>query len=65
MFRGKHVPPIGRFFLFFGNVNTVVNCKEARWDDDHESMRSRGKEEKIVGKEGVGMEEKGGGVCDM
>lgn len=47
MFQGKHVPPI-RGCFFFGNVNTVVNCKEARWDDGHERMRGSGKEKKIV-----------------
>ena len=47
VFRGKHVPPIGGY-LFFGNVNTVVNCKEAHWDDGHERKRGSGKEKKIV-----------------
>ncbi len=41
VFRGKHIPPIGGYF-FFGNVNTVVNCKEARWDDGRERMRGSG-----------------------
>lgn len=34
VFRGKHVPPTGGYFLllffFLGNVNTVVNCEGAR-----------------------------------
>lgn len=61
VFRGKHVPPIGGYF-FFGNVNSVVNCKGARWDDDHERMRGSGKEKKIVGiAEGLfGRRKKGG-----
>lgn len=56
MFRGEHVPPNGGYF-FFGNVNTVVNCKEAHWDDGHERMRGSGKEKKLVGiEEGSGGE---------
>lgn len=45
VFRGKHITPI-RGYFFFGYVNTVVNCKDACWDDGHERVRGSGKKEK-------------------
>lgn len=42
-------------------MNTVVNCKEANWDDGHERMRGSGKGKKIVGvEEGFFGRRKGG-----
>lgn len=45
MFQDKHAPPIRGDFLF-GNVIPVY-CKEARWDDGHERMRSKGKKTRV------------------
>lgn len=63
-FEANTYHPLGGY-SFFGNVNTVVNCKEAHWYDGHERMRDSGKEKKRDrgGKQGcLGGE---AGVLDM